>query len=193
MADFHYILHFIILTSLHAWVLLLTALFNLVRATKSNENATLAKISFLIAGSYLLTIPVMSYAEAAEWLQATEGVQRVAIYIIFFVLDILTILLLLGLFRSRVNKCSEVARLYSIAFLAFNSVLYLIVLNEELISNYQQVPYRAWVYWLYTIGLNTADWLLVVVLLIPKDFLGFYAMIKERRWPLVKTDTPSSS
>ncbi|CAM3798691.1 Zinc metallopeptidase [Pseudoalteromonas maricaloris] len=193
MVDFHY-LFYLFLSSLHSWILLFVALFNFVRATKNPKFKQLSGISFLLAGSYFLTIPTFYFCESKGWLTGTAGFYDLSIYFIFLFLDISTILLLVKLFKFPEFRLTRVVKSYVIGFLTVNSFLFVLIISEDIITNHRvDKEYRDWVYWLYTIGMYITDWLLIVVLLIPKDFLGLYAIIKERRWPLFKTDIPRST
>ncbi|TMN36575.1 zinc metallopeptidase [Pseudoalteromonas sp. S2755] len=170
MADFYYLFH-LAMTGLHSWALLLAALFNLARSTKNSLYKELCKVSFFISASYLLTIPTMMYCEGSGWLDPKAEIYRIILFVIFLALDFISILIFKFYFNELLSKQAVVARFYVLSFLIVNSLLFLLVINEEIITNYQQDSfYRDWVYWLYSVGMSITDWFLIVIWLIPREF-----------------------
>lgn len=179
------------LANFQIWLLLLTSLYYWVKYTSGDDCVEALKLTALVTVSYSLTIFVHPILAKLNMLSVMYGG---IFYLIYLLMDLVTLALVIRFSRKLVSRADKVSNAYVILVLVVNSALYSLLLFELYYYFYlKDQGYRDWVVILYQYGINVMDMMLVVALLTRKDFLGFYAIIKERRWPLVKTDTPHSS
>ena len=99
----------------------------------------------------------------------------------YFFFDILTALLISIAVKVR-SKQGQVCKLYLLCGLLFNASLFLII-QIEIFHIYEGFkPYEHWWLWyMFSIGINSSDAMMVLVLILQKDFFRLYPLSRKVR------------
>ncbi len=134
------------------WGFMMALLFNLVSYSDSrNRSRSPLRVALVICVSYLSTVP-LSYG--------------FYLYPLYVLADMLTIAMIL-IVQYRQAKIP--AMYYCVFFLFLNGLLHAVIFIDLDIVGTDQ----AWWLWsLYSIGINFNDAMMIIVLIINRDFLG---------------------
>ncbi|TMN93930.1 hypothetical protein CWB72_00160 [Pseudoalteromonas phenolica] len=99
----------------------------------------------------------------------------------YFFLDILTALLISIVVKVR-SKQGQVCKFYLLCGLLFNASLFLIIQIEIFLIYEGFKPYEHWWLWyMFSIGINSSDAMMVLVLILQKDFFRLYLLSRKIR------------
>lgn len=166
------ILSLFAVTHFATWGLFMSSLYNFVLTSahyldtqRKLPNKEVLFINIVLFMSYLSTVPIDTY------MRINDIHSRYYPYLLYLILDLITIAVLFFLDRPKTKKGIIVFR-YVILGLICNSLLY-ISLQIDLITMYEGLrPLEHWWLWdVYTIGVNFFDAMMILVLLIHKDIL----------------------
>ena len=105
---------------------------------------------------------------------------------LYLILDILTVLVLVNFCKASSYRDS-VCRYYLIICLLLNSLLFLLAQIDTLLIYNNYKPGGAWRFWnVFSIGVNIFDLIMVLVLVIQKDFLGWYKLTEKVKGALLR-------
>lgn len=101
----------------------------------------------------------------------------------YLLLDILTVLLIYKVVNVS-SRQGQLCKFYLLCGLLFNALLFLIIQIEIFLVYEGFKPYeRWWLWYVFSIGINSSDAMMVLVLILQKDFCGLYLLsgkLKER-------------
>ena len=162
------------LSAFTMWGFLMTFFFNVfVYSLGVKRDTTLLLSSFIMMISY--TVSDYFYT----WLSIRESV-----YIEWAIYDIVTIAALMCIYKTINNTTPSF--LYLIVGLSINSVLFLSMYLDMYIFKNQE-PWLLWDVYTYTV--NFTDLVMIVVLIIDRDFLGLHKL-KSKLFSLFKSSKP---
>ncbi|MAD89434.1 MAG: hypothetical protein CMK64_06990 [Pseudoalteromonas sp.] len=97
----------------------------------------------------------------------------------YFLLDILTAFFIYKAVNVS-SKQGEICKFYLLCGLLFNALLFLIIQIEVFLIYEGFKPYEHWWLWyVFSIGINTFDAMMVLVLILQKDFLKLHFLINK--------------
>ncbi|GMM86448.1 hypothetical protein [Pseudoalteromonas sp. MTN2-4] len=104
----------------------------------------------------------------------------------YFLLDILTALLIYKVVNVS-SRQGQLCKFYLLCGLLFNALLFLIIQIEIfLIHEGFKLYERWWLWYVFSIGINSSDAMMVLVLILQKDFLKVYCLFNKTRGSLSK-------
>ncbi|TMO55496.1 hypothetical protein [Pseudoalteromonas phenolica] len=104
----------------------------------------------------------------------------------YLLLDILTALFIYRVINAS-SKQGQLCKFYLLCGLLFNALLFLIIQIEILLIYEGFKPYeRWWLWYAFSIGINTFDGIMVLVLILQKDFLKIYCLFNKVKCGLSK-------
>lgn len=99
----------------------------------------------------------------------------------YFFFDILTALLISIAVKVH-SKQGQICKVYLLCGLLFNGTLFLIIQIEIFLIYEGFKPYEDWWLWyVFSIGINSSDAMMVLVLILQKDFFRFYLLSRKIR------------
>lgn len=159
------------------WLFFMALLFNFVRTSishsskkekhKTSDTFILSLVMFL---SYVSAIPIDYLFRLTE---ATSVFYPKTFYL---VLDLVTIWILFHFFRM--NSCvGKICKRYLLIALSANSLLFFLAQLDLFLMYEGYKELKPWWFWsLFTVGINTFDLIMILILVIQKDFLGWYKL-----------------
>ena len=164
------------------WCFLMAVLFNFVRMSgwqfKGIEKASFQEPLFLSL------IMFISYFTGSIF-DYFAYIQNYTAYLypngFYLLLDILTILFISHVVKVRTRQ-GELCKNYLLIGLSFNSLFFLII-QIDFALIYEGVREREpwWFWYVFPIGVNTSDGVMILVLLLHKDFLKINDLIIKRK------------
>lgn len=104
----------------------------------------------------------------------------------YFLLDILTALLIYKVVNVS-SKPGQICKFYLLCGLLFNALLFLIIQIEIFLIFEGFKPYeRWWLWYVFSIGINSSDAMMVLVLILQKDFFKIYCLFNKAECGLSK-------
>ncbi|RXE96218.1 hypothetical protein D9981_12515 [Pseudoalteromonas phenolica O-BC30] len=101
-------------------------------------------------------------------------------------LDILTALLIYKVVNVS-SRQGQLCKFYLLCGLLFNALLFLIIQIEIFLVYEGFKAYEPWWLWyVFSIGINSSDGMMVLVLILQKDFLKVYGLLNKTRCGLSK-------
>ena len=159
------------LGALVVWGFLMALLFNLMmRFVKENYNDTLLFTSFAMFTSYFISDHFWELYNLAE------------IYLIWFFYDVGTIVLI-SLFIFFTKKEIPKGSKYIFIGLCINSIL---LLSMYIDIRIYRNDLRWWLWDLYSAGVNIIDFIMIVALILDRDYLGVIRLSKLITSPIQK-------
>lgn len=99
----------------------------------------------------------------------------------YFLLDILTAFFIYKAINVN-SKQGEICKFYLLCGLLFNALLFLIIQIEVFLIYEGFKPYEHWWLWyMFSIGINSSDAMMVLVLILQKDFFRLYLLSRKIR------------
>ena len=145
------------LGALVVWGFMMAFFFNIFLYT-----ATPKKNLILLFSSFIMFISYFSSDSFFSWFSTTET------YLHWAVWDLVTLSLIL-LFAKFIKDQKPAAFYYVCTGLLVNTVLFLAIYYDIYVK-YTKEP---WVLWdIYSFGVNIADFVMIVALIVDRDFLG---------------------
>ncbi len=168
------------LSSLIVWGFLMAFLYNLVQKSASpGSDSTAMWVAFTIFLSYLVGDPLLHQSIGYDILNSTT------IYAIWAAYDVVT-LLFIAFISAKKTVENLPAKIYIIIGFSVNIFLFLGMYVDLQYGKY----IGAWWFWhIYSIGVNLSDIMMIIALVLNKDFLGF---AKCYKW-ILKNKTLSQS
>ena len=97
----------------------------------------------------------------------------------YLLLDILTAMFIYRLVNVS-SKQGQLCKFYLLCGLLFNASLFLIIQVEIFLINEGFKPYeRWWLWYVFSIGINSSDAMMVLVLILQKDFLTIHSLFNK--------------
>jgi hypothetical protein len=165
---------------LATWLFFMVLLINFVRtsiADGSNNEKQKASDAFLLS-----LVMFFSYASAIpiDYLyRLTEAKSAYYPKTFYLVLDVLTIVFLFYFIKVR-TVVGNICKSYLLIALSSNSYLFLLAKIDLLLMYEGYKELKSWWFWtLFTFAINTFDLIMVLVLVIQKDFLGWYKLAEK--------------
>lgn len=151
------------LAALVVWGFLMAFLFNvLLKVAASKKENLILVSSFVMFLSYFISDDFFNLFALPE------------IYITWFVYDLVTLCLIFGFSYILKEKIPSSIK-YIIIGLIINSLLFLAMHIDIVINGNQE----RWLLWdIYTVGVNIIDFIMIVGLIINKDYLGIIRFSK---------------
>lgn len=165
---------------LATWLFFMVLLINFV-STSISEGSNNEKQK--AADAFLLSLVMFfSYASAIpiDYLfRLTEATSLFYPKTFYLVLDLVTIWILFNFFRM--NSCvGKICKRYLLIALSANSLLFFLAQLDLFLMYEGYKELKPWWFWsLFTVGINTFDLIMVLVLVIQKDFLGWYKLAEK--------------
>ena len=104
----------------------------------------------------------------------------------YLVLDILTALLIYKVVNVT-SRQGQLCKFYLLCGLLFNALLFLIIQIDIFLVYEGFKPYeRWWLWYVFSIGINSSDAIMVLVLILQKDFLKIYCLFNKAKCGLGK-------
>jgi hypothetical protein len=158
----------------------LALLLNFGRTSVSNSNCLSKEqthepliLSLVMFFSYSITIP-LDYSNLF--------VEIRSVYLpntLYLALDLLTIVFIHRFVKPK-SEIGQLCRLYIFVALSINSLLFFLLQLDFLLSFYKLKNNEYWWFWsFFSYGINTFDLIMVLVLVIQKDFLGWYKLAEK--------------
>ena len=162
------------------FLFLMVLLLNFGRTSVNNSNyqnkvqtyepLTLSLVMFI---SYSILIPV----EYSYWFSELRSVYLPNT--LYLVLDLLTIVFILRFFKPK-SEIGKLCCLYLLISLSVNSLLFLLLQLDFLLMHNEFKEAGYWWFWtVFSYGINGSDLIMVLVLVIQKDFLGWYKLSEK--------------
>lgn len=162
------------------WLFFMVLLFNFVRTSISNNNDHAKQkasdtfiLSLVMFSSYASAIPI-------DYLyRFTEASSAFYPKTFYLVLDVLTILFLFYFVQVK-TVIGKMCQKYLFIALSVNSLLFLLAQIDLLLMYEGYKELNLWWFWtLFSYGINGSDLIMVLVLVIQKDFLGWYKLSEK--------------
>lgn len=165
----------VFLANFFVWAFMMCTLLNFVRTTSVVYQSSIGKyakepfyLSSVMFISYALTMP-MDY-----FLVSSNEPRLFLPFGIYITLDILTICVLLYFFKMQTSE-GRLCKNYLLIGLALNTTLFIAMQLELLAISYEYKEAEQWWLWsLYGYGVNTIDAIMVLSLILHKDFIYWY-------------------
>ena len=143
---------------------------NRLNKEQTYEPLTLSLIMFI---SYSILLPV----EYSYWFSELRSV-----YLpnsLYLALDLLTIVFIHRFFKPK-SVTGKLCCLYLLVALSANSLLFLLLQMDFLLTYHRLKEEGYWWFWtVFSYGINGSDLIMVLVLVIQKDFLGWYKLSEK--------------
>lgn len=149
-----------------------TSVNNINRLNKEQtyEPLTLSLVMFI---SYSILLPI----EYSYWFSELRSV-----YLpnsLYLALDLLTIVFIQRFFKPK-SETGKLCCLYLLVALSVNSLLFLLLQMDFLLTYHKLKEEGYWWFWtVFSYGINGSDLIMVLVLVVQKDFLGWYKLSKK--------------
>lgn len=166
--EINYMVSFI-LNYLILWLFLISTLINFASSISSGSfsdwhlgRKEVTLLSFVMFVSYLLSAPLNQLDN-----QVVFGVV-LTFLTVYFIFDILTMLLIGKVLNFKTNE-GRVCQFYLLMGMAINASVFLLL---QIWFSYDAKSIPVWVLDFYTIIINLVDVIMVLILILRKDFLG---------------------
>lgn len=130
-------------------------------------------LSLVIFISYSITIPL----DYSNWF-----VEIRSVYLpntLYLALDLITIAFIHRFVKAK-SEIGQLCRLYIFVALSINSLLFFLLQLDFLLSYHEFKDNEYWWFWsFFSYGINTFDLIMVLILVIQKDFLGWYKLAEK--------------
>ena len=149
-----------------------TSVNNINRLNKEQtyEPLTLSLVMFI---SYSILLPI----EYSYWFSELRSV-----YLpnsLYLALDLLTIVFIQRFFKPK-SETGKLCCLYLLVALSVNSLLFLLLQMDFLLTYHKLKEEGYWWFWtVFSYGINGSDLIMVLVLVVQKDFLGWYKLSEK--------------
>ena len=169
-----------VFSHLATWLFFMVLLFNFVRTSISNstDNAKQAASDTFI----LSLVMLLSYASAipVDYLyRFTEATSLLYPKTFYLVLDLITIWILFHFFKMN-SGVGKICKRYLLIALSANSLLFFLAQLDLFLMYEGYKELKPWWFWtLFSFAINTFDLIMVLVLVIQKDFLGWYKLSEK--------------
>jgi len=143
---------------------------NHLNKEQTYEPLTLSLVMFI---SYSILLPV----EYSYWFSELRSVYLPNT--LYLVLDLLTIIFILRFFKPK-SETGKLCCLYLFVALSVNSSLFFLLQMDFLLTYHRLKEEGGWWFWtVFSYGINGSDLIMVLVLVIQKDFLGWYKLSEK--------------